>query len=78
MAVETATHAVDITRVALPSRCAILVGGESWGMPEEVLRQCDMAVYIPMPGSNKSMNVSHALGTGLYEWFRQQHCKLPR
>ncbi len=76
IAVETAKHATDLTQTELPEKCAILVGGESWGMPEEVLELCDQAVYIPMPGSNKSMNVSHALGTGLYEWFRQQHLKI--
>lgn len=75
IAVETAKHATDLTQTELPEKCAILVGGESWGMPEEVLELCDQTVYIPMPGSNKSMNVSHALGTGLYEWFRQQHLK---
>ncbi len=75
IAIETAKHATDITTTELPERCAILVGGESWGLPEEVLALCDKALYIPMPGSNKSMNVSHAMGVGLYEWFRQQHLK---
>ena len=71
VAIETATNATDITKTPIPERCALLVGGESYGMPEEVLEMCDRVVYIPMPGLNKSMNVSHAMAVGLYEWQRQ-------
>lgn len=71
VAVETAETAVSIFDSKLPKKIVLLVGNESNGLSEEILEQCKDMVYIPMPGTTKSMNVSHALGIGIFEWGRQ-------
>lgn len=75
VAIETATEATNIYNTELPSDAAFIVGNESHGIREEILRQCDMIVYIPIPGPTRSLNVSHAAAIALFEWLRQQQKK---
>ena len=75
VAIETATNATNIYETELPADVAFIVGNESHGIREEILNQCDMVVYIPIPGPTRSLNVSHAASVALFEWFRQ-HFKL--
>ena len=75
VAIETATNATNIYKTQLPSDAAFIVGNESHGIREEILIQCDMVVYIPIPGPTRSLNVSHAASVALFEWYRQ-HSKL--
>ena len=72
VAIETATNATNIYETKLPSDAAFIVGNESHGIREEILSQCDMTVYIPIPGPTRSLNVSHAASVALFEWYRQQ------
>jgi len=72
VAIETATNATNIYETELPSDVAFIVGNESRGIREEILRQCDMVVYIPIPGPTRSLNVSHAASVALFEWYRQK------
>lgn len=72
VAIETATNATNIYETELPSDVAFIVGNENHGIREEILSQCDMVVYIPIPGPTRSLNVSHAASVALFEWFRQQ------
>ena len=62
----------DIYETELPADAAFIVGNESHGIHEEILNQCDMVVYIPIPGPTRSLNVSHAASVALFEWYRQQ------
>lgn len=71
IAIETATDATCIYDTKLPENAAFVVGNESRGMRNEILAQCDMAVYIPVPGPTRSLNVSHAAAVALFEWQRQ-------
>ena len=75
VAIETATNATNIYETALPADAAFIVGNESHGIREEILSQCDLIVYIPIPGPTRSLNVSHAASVALFEWYRQ-HFKL--
>lgn len=75
VAIETATNATNIYETELPADAAFIVGNESHGIREEILNQCDMVVYIPIPGPTRSLNVSHAASVALFEWLRQ-HYKL--
>ena len=68
---ETCDGAENIYSVDLPQRAIILAGGESHGLPDDVIENADRKVFIPMPGSCKSMNVSHALAVAGFEWYRQ-------
>ena len=37
--------------------CAIVVGNESYGLDEEIIKEADVVVELPMHGINKSFNV---------------------
>lgn len=71
VAIETADDATCIYDTELPEDVAFIVGSESQGLDENLLRQCDMSVYIPVPGPTRSLNVSHAAAVALFEWQRQ-------
>ncbi len=71
VAIETADNATCIYDTQLPEDAVFVVGSERFGICEEVLAQCDMVVYIPVPGPTRSLNVSHAAAVALFEWQRQ-------
>ena len=75
VAIETADNATCIYDTQLPEDVAFVVGSESHGLSEDLLRQCDMVVYIPVPGPTRSLNVSHAAAVALFEWLRQMRNK---
>ena len=49
----------------------LLVGHERNGLSEEVLRQLDQVVEIPVYGLPHSYNVATAVDMALYEYCRQ-------
>ena len=51
---------------------ALVMGSEEKGISQEVLRQCDQLVKIPMMGDIASLNVSVAAGVILFEAARQR------
>lgn len=71
IAIETADNATCIYDTQLPEDAAFIVGSERHGLSEELLAQCDLVVYIPVPGPTRSLNVSHAAAVALFEWQRQ-------
>lgn len=71
VAIETADNATCIYDTELPEDVAFIVGSESHGLSDNLLRQCDLVVYIPVPGPTRSLNVSHAAAVALFEWQRQ-------
>ena len=71
VAIETADNATCIYDTPLPENVAFIVGSESHGIREDILTQCDMVVYIPVPGPTRSLNVSHAAAVALFEGQRQ-------
>ncbi|MBR4147167.1 MAG: TrmH family RNA methyltransferase [Bacteroidales bacterium] len=75
IAIETSDDATCIFDTQLPEDAAFIVGSESQGIREELLKQCDMVVYIPVPGPTRSLNVSHAAAVALFEWQRQMILK---
>ena len=75
VAIETADNATCIYNTQLPENVAFIVGSESHGLSNEFLSQCDMVVYIPVPGPTRSLNVSHAAAVALFEWQRQMRSK---
>lgn len=46
---------------------ALFIGNEIRGVEDDILRQMDMVVEIPMHGVKESLNVSVATGIALYE-----------
>ena len=70
-ALETADGAKNIFNISLPDKMALILGNEKYGISEDILKQCGLMVFIPMTGSVKSMNVTHAASACLFEWLRQ-------
>ena len=75
VAIETADNTTCLYDTPLPEDVAFIVGSERHGIREELLRQCDLIVYIPVPGPTRSLNVSHAAAVALFEWQRQMRMK---
>lgn len=71
-AIETAEGATNLFETQLPDKIVFLLGSEVRGLNDDLLQRCSRAVYIPMTGKCKSMNISHALAVCLFEWQRQQ------
>lgn len=72
VALETCKGAENIFNAKLPKKLLLLAGGESHGLPEEIIAISNSVVFIPMPGGCKSMNVAQALSVAAFEWYRQQ------
>jgi TrmH family RNA methyltransferase len=51
---------------------ALILGSEGPGLPEELLRQIDQRITIPMQAPVESLNVGVAAALVLYEAFRQR------
>lgn len=60
VAVEIAEGAVPYTEFEYPERVCLVLGQEQRGVYEKVLKHCSGAVYIPMAGKGRSLNVTHA------------------
>jgi len=67
--------ALELTSKSLPlnlfepdrqQKICLVVGNEKTGISDDVLKQVDLAVYIPMYGKNSSMNVAQASAISLY------------
>jgi len=69
---ETSVEAESIHSFNWPRRCQIMVGGESHGVPQSVLKRLrpgfDHIVMIPMPGPHRSLNVAMALGMAAFSY----------
>jgi 23S rRNA (guanosine2251-2'-O)-methyltransferase len=52
--------------------CALVLGAEGHGLHEQVRKNCDFLVSIPMLGRVPSLNVSVAAGVVMYELARQR------
>jgi 23S rRNA (guanosine2251-2'-O)-methyltransferase len=68
-ALEQTDAALELPRYEPPDPIALIVGREVEGIEPEVLRQCDLALVIPMFGHKESFNVVQAAAMALY------HCR---
>lgn len=59
----------------MKSDAAIIIGGESGGIREEIAAMADELIKIPMAGGAESLNASVAAGILMYESLRQRICK---
>lgn len=57
IAVEQAKNSVSYNKITPKFPCAIIVGNETEGIEEKVLKEADIIVELPMYGVNKSFNV---------------------
>ncbi len=54
---------------------AVVIGNESSGVSEELLKRVDKTVMIPMPGKAESLNAAVAAGILMYEIMRNEQCE---
>jgi len=60
IALETASPSTPIHAFPFPIICTLFLGNEEFGVPKELLAQCDHIVEIPLLGSKNSLNVAAA------------------
>jgi RNA methyltransferase, TrmH family len=69
----TSSHgAMAIHSTSLPWPCAWVFGHEGQGVSAELLEACQLALTIPQPGGEESLNVGAAAAICLYESARQR------
>ena len=54
------------------SRTGLVFGRENSGLTNLETDLCDFLVYIPLPGSNAVLNISHAVAVTLWELIREE------
>ena len=69
IAVEQDKNSVDYKKVKLTGPTAIVYGNEVGGVPQEILKLCDMIAEIPMQGAKESLNVSVSVGVTLFRFL---------
>lgn len=65
-AVEVTPDSVPYYEGEYPDKLCLIVGNEYHGVTRRTLAVCDMAIYIPMYGKIRSLNVHVALGIAAY------------
>ncbi|HVF69434.1 MAG TPA: TrmH family RNA methyltransferase [Xanthomonadales bacterium] len=75
ISVELDKRAVPYDSIEYKFPIAIVVGHETDGVSEEVLKMSDHIVQLPMYGVNISLNVMVSLGIALYEVVRRLNSK---
>lgn len=63
---EQVFGSVPLDKFQPTGKCALLLGEEVSGIPEDLQPLCDEFVEIPMRGQKRSFNVSVATGMALY------------
>ena len=66
---ERGDHTYDRMEFIEPT--VIVLGGEGRGLHQQVRKNCDALVRIPLAGNIPSLNVSVAAGIVLFEWKRR-------
>ena len=61
----------DYRNLEYPSKCALVIGSEGFGMARLVKESCDYIASIPMNGKINSLNASVAAGIMIYEMIRK-------
>ena len=57
----------DFFRLNNIAKLAIILGNEGFGLPDEIIRKCDLTVMIPMANGVDSLNVAAASAIAFWE-----------
>jgi len=73
IALEITDTSTELSQLKLNTNqpIALILGHESFGVSESILKQMDAIVHINMYGNNSSMNVVQATSITLYELTKQ-------
>jgi tRNA (guanosine-2'-O-)-methyltransferase len=66
VAIELTAEAIPYNDYDYPEKTCLVVGHEDHGVTKAVLAQCETAVFVPMYGKGRSLNVSTALAIVAY------------
>lgn len=75
VAATTPDGGEPIDQVDFNKPTAIVIGGESTGLPAEILGRCEARISIPQHGSLDSLNAAVAAGVVFYEIARQRRSR---
>ena len=64
--IEQAENSIGYKKVKLQKKNIFIMGAEVNGIPQNILKKCDIIAEIPMRGKKESLNVSVALGIILF------------
>ena len=59
-------NAQDVTEFKFNKKCALIIGSEASGVSNELLKECDATVKIPMANDAESLNAAVAAGIVMY------------
>jgi tRNA G18 (ribose-2'-O)-methylase SpoU len=68
---ELDQKAVSFWEAKYKKKMALIVGNEVEGIPNKIIKLCDLVIKIPMFGQNESLNVATAVGIATYEIIRK-------
>jgi tRNA G18 (ribose-2'-O)-methylase SpoU len=71
IALELTNRSRILWETQFPEKLALILGNEALGVSQEILREADEIVEIPVLGFKNSMNVAVAFGIVMYEIQRQ-------
>ncbi|MBI2045965.1 MAG: TrmH family RNA methyltransferase [Parcubacteria group bacterium] len=66
VAVEQDARAVSCGKISQQEKIVFVFGNEVGGLPQDVLKQCNIVAEIPMFGKKESLNVAIAAGIMLF------------
>jgi tRNA G18 (ribose-2'-O)-methylase SpoU len=60
IALETASPSTPLSAFSFPETFTLILGNEEFGVPQEILKKCDVILEIPLQGNKNSLNVASA------------------
>lgn len=63
---EQASNSVSLNKLKTRFPVALVLGNEVDGIPQRILKLCDIVAEIPMAGRKESLNVSVAFGIAIF------------
>lgn len=67
IALETASPSTPLSSFTFPSTFTLILGNEEFGVPKEILLQCDIILEISLFGSKNSLNVASAFAIAAHK-----------
>ena len=73
LAIEQNPSSIDYTKANYSYPVALIIGNETHGVSDDVMKLCDQIVELPMFGVNVSLNTMVSLAIVLYKALEQNH-----
>lgn len=67
VALEQDPNAINYKKLKPKFPMVLIIGNEVRGIPQNILKKCDVIIEIPMRGKKESLNVSVATGIAIYQ-----------